>query len=143
MKGTIDLRNSVLTIPTGLSIQISRTPSGHFAITGREPPKAILSKSPTTEDMNFAMEIQLPVRTLTFEGLKRIRLQLGRWSGNSLTTVLRSSQMHGGGILIRKAVDECKCQTAVRRITPSVACWLKIQWRGGRSGRNVSIPRAF
>lgn len=131
-----------MAIATGLSIQLTQTPSGHLIIPGTNPASGMISKSPSTKEMIFAVGIKLTARTLTFGELKRMHLQLAHGSAHSLMTVLRSAQMNGEGESIQKLVGECKCQTAARRISPPTVECRRAKYNGAVATLDIIFPSA-
>ena len=125
MKGSLNFLTACLTILSGITIQLSATPSGHLMIQGSKAVQKLTPEMTKNHESIFTMEIRLPVSSLTFEELKRIHLQLGHCSENTLLSVIKAAQLHGEKSLIEKLYADCKCQVAVQRITPpNVACWL-------------------
>ena len=83
-----------------------------------KPTNASIQKLKIKNEMISALEIRLPVRTLSLGVLKRIHLQRGHCSENALMPALRSAQMPGGVELMQKLPNDFKRHVAVRRIDP-------------------------
>ena len=102
MKGSIDSGDSSLTIVGRVKIKLITTPSGHLMIGGSKASEALSKIGKYTAESIFALEIRLPLRTLCLGDLKRIHLQLGRCSENTLRSVSKAAQMNGGNEVIQK-----------------------------------------
>ena len=77
MKGPIDFTEPILTTECGIKIKIklTRTLSGHLMIEGQKADSEMSKNGMANPESISAMEIRLPVKSLTLEELKRIRLR--------------------------------------------------------------------
>ena len=125
MKGSIDFASCTLMIPSVAEIKLTNTSSGHLMIQGTRPSQQVQRLMQRENHPIYVMELKLPARVLSEGEIKKIHVQLGHCSENTLETTIRVAQMHVDSSLIQKVLDKCGCQTAVQRITPpQVACWL-------------------
>ena len=125
MKGPIDFSSCKLAIPFVAEIQIANTCSRHLMIQGKRPTQQVQNLSTTVNHPIYVMELKLPARVLSEGEIRKIHVQLGHCSENTMETTIRSAQMHVDSPLIQKILRECGCQNALRRITPpQVACRL-------------------
>ena len=142
MKGSIDSGDSSLTIVGRVKIKLITTPSGHLMIGGSKASEALSKIGKYTAESIFALEIRLPLRTLCLGDLKRIHLQLGRCSENTLRSVSKAAQMNGGNEVIQKLFFDCKCQVAVQRIAPPTVAWRLGKYNGEIAALDIIFPFA-
>ena len=137
MKGKLDFDKYRLELPSGISIMLIKSPSGHVLL-----PAYPLNESPTwavSLNKGLAFPVQQrtneETRTLTDAQLRKIHLQLGHCSPQQLTELVKFGKYKVPQEQIERIHRQCGCKRSVHRITPPVVS----SWIARFSGEIVAM----